>query len=505
MRVKRLLLGSQRRAGVVTGLVALLAIMLTNGLEASRALESLQSGAAELATMHSEPPSAARHQTEGEESASSARLASRGSGKNKKQAATAPSKSTTTAPTSTTAKTGNAADGAAVPGIQQALPTVTTRASAIAPTTTKPGPVAGPVTTTTVTAPPTTARPPATTPNNVAALTVGWTHAQYSADAWFNPAAVASAESVLRTASPVQNQHIFGFGVLNPEPSPGVFDWASLDQRIDMIRRNGGVPTITLCCAPDWMKGGAPGTTDWTKIEIAPDPAHFDDFAQLSAEVAKRYPDVSHFLVWNELKGFWNNALNRWDYEGYTAMYNKIYTAVKAVRPDALLGGPYVVVDTWPNANTSNPSQLTGPWGVFDQRPLDVIEYWNRNKVGGDFVVLDGGIVNKTYTISTDRVTAAAKLETITRWAKNVTGLPVWWGELYPIPPGNLSESEEAEAVMVALNYIAKGGGSVVLLWGPNGTGDCWGCLFTDVRYAGGGAPSELAQRLISSGFSRRL
>ena len=98
--------------------------------------------------------------------------------------------------------------------------------------------------------------------------------------------------------------------------------------------------------------------------------------------------------------------------------------------------------------------------------------------------------MNKTYTISTDRVTAAAKLETITRWAKNVTGLPVWWGELYPIPPGNLSEAEEADATMVALDYIAKGGGSVVLLWGPNGTGDCWGCLFTDVRYAGGGAPS---------------
>ena len=293
--------------------------------------------------------------------------------------------------------------------------------------------------------------------------------------------------------------------MLSPEPSPGVFDWASLDQRMNLIRRSGGTPTITLCCAPDWMKGGAPGTTDWNRLEVAPDPAHFDDFARLSAEVAKRYPDVRHFLVWNELKGFWNAAANRWDYEGYTAMYNKIYTAVKAVRPDALIGGPYVVVDTWPSANTSNPSQLRGPWGVFDQRPLDVIEYWNRNKVGGDFVILDGGIVNKTYTISTDRVTAAAKLETITRWAKDVTGLPVWWGELYPIPPGNLSEAEEADAAMVALDYIAKGGGSVVLLWGPNGTGDCWGCLFTDVRYAGGGAPSLLAQRLISSGLARRL
>jgi len=294
-----------------------------------------------------------------------------------------------------------------------------------------------------------------------------------------------------------------GFGTLNPEPAPGAYDWESLDRRMRLGDETGGRVMLTLCCAPDWMKGGAPGSTDWNTLEVAPNPANFDDFARLSAEVAKRYPDVKHFLVWNEMKGFWNNAQNRWDYEGYTAMYNKVYTAVKAVRPDALIGGPYVVVDTWPNANTSNPSALSGPWGVFDQRPLDVIDYWNRNKIGGDFVVLDGGIVNKLYTITTDPVTAAAKLETITRWAKQATGLPVWWAELYPIPPGNLSDAQEADATMVALDYIAKGGGSVVLLWGPNGTGDCWGCLFGDVRYAGGGQPSLVAQRLIAAGTSK--
>jgi hypothetical protein len=336
-------------------------------------------------------------------------------------------------------------------------------------------------------------------------LVVGWTHAQYSADAWFNAGAVASAENVLRDTARVQNQHIFGFGVLNPEPAPGVYDWSSLDQRMALIRKTGATPVITLCCAPDWMKGGAHGSTDWSKLEWAPDPAHFDDFARLSALAAQRYPDVKHFLVWNEMKGFWNTAANRWDYEGYTAMYNKVFTAVKAVRPDALVGGPYVVVDTWPSANTSNPSALSGPWGVFDQRPLDVIQYWNQHKIGADFVVLDGGIVNKTYTISTDRVTAAGKFEVITRWAKQTTGLPVWWAELYPIPPGNLSEAEEADATMVALDSIARGGGSVALLWGPNGTGDCWGCLFTDVRYAGGGVPSELARRLVASGLNRRI
>jgi alkanesulfonate monooxygenase SsuD/methylene tetrahydromethanopterin reductase-like flavin-dependent oxidoreductase (luciferase family) len=67
----------------VTGFAALLAIMVTSGFEPSRAFVSLQEGASEFASMRSQPPSAARFQSDGEEAASSPRLASRGSGKKK--------------------------------------------------------------------------------------------------------------------------------------------------------------------------------------------------------------------------------------------------------------------------------------------------------------------------------------------------------------------------------------------------------------------------------------
>ena len=177
-------------------------------------------------------------------------------------------------------------------------------------------------------------------------LVVGWTHTQYSIDPDNSAAANDAAIDILRDLAPVQNQHIMGFGALNPEPSKGVYDWASLDYRMDAIRRSGAIPVITLCCAPDWMKGGKSGSTDWSRIEAAPLPAFFDDFANLSAEVAKRYPDVDYFLVWNELKGFFDNAQNRWQYELYVELYNKVYAAVKKVRPTAKIGGPYVVVDT---------------------------------------------------------------------------------------------------------------------------------------------------------------
>ena len=65
----------------------------------------------------------------------------------------------------------------------------------------------------------------------------------------------------------IQNQHIMGWGGGNPEPSPGEYDWGSLDTRVEMMRRTGARMVITLCCAPDWMKGGEPGETDWSNLE----------------------------------------------------------------------------------------------------------------------------------------------------------------------------------------------------------------------------------------------
>ena len=58
-----------------------------------------------------------------------------------------------------------------------------------------------------------------------------------------------------------------GWGGGNPEPSPGEYDWGSLDVRVETMRRTGARMVITLCCAPDWMKGGEPGETDWSNLE----------------------------------------------------------------------------------------------------------------------------------------------------------------------------------------------------------------------------------------------
>ena len=166
-------------------------------------------------------------------------------------------------------------------------------------------------------------------------LQLGVTHTRRSLDPDEPDAARHRGVAILGDHGAVwQNHHLMGFGTLNPEPAPGAYDWESLDRRMRLTDETGGRVTLTLCCAPDWMKGGAPGTTDWTRLEDDPLPEHFADFAALAAAAVQRYPQVERVLVWNELKGFYRTDLNRWDQEGYTALYNAVYRAVKAVRPD---------------------------------------------------------------------------------------------------------------------------------------------------------------------------
>src|SRR5579872_7059688 len=57
----------------------------------------------------------------------------------------------------------------------------------------------------------------------------GVTHAQYSLDPWGDPTSINRAKDLLKAACRYQNQHIMGWGADNPEPSPGVFHWDSLD------------------------------------------------------------------------------------------------------------------------------------------------------------------------------------------------------------------------------------------------------------------------------------
>ncbi|GGY00342.1 hypothetical protein GCM10010510_52590 [Streptomyces anandii JCM 4720] len=332
---------------------------------------------------------------------------------------------------------------------------------------------------------------------------VGWgfTHTQFSADEG-SAAATGRVERLLSQGGGLpQDQAIMGWGADNPEPVKGRYDFAALDRRVDFVRASGGVPVITLCCAPDWMKGGraGAGNTDWSRpaLETAPTPGHYADFAALAATVARRYPDVRHFIVWNEFKGFWNDAGGRWDYEGYTELYNLVYRALKQVNPKIMVGGPYLVMDSVdPRRGDDAAAAPRGPWGAMDQRVLDAFSYWNTHKAGADFVVVDGSSYTKDDELLPDEFAATDKLTAVGRWVRQQThGLPLWWAEYYVEPADGNDDrkgwTERHRVAVQAAGMIAmvKGGASSGFYWNPEeekGAG-CPGCLWTPTATAGGG------------------
>ncbi|MER6246407.1 GH39 family glycosyl hydrolase [Streptomyces griseorubiginosus] len=341
-----------------------------------------------------------------------------------------------------------------------------------------------------------TTTPDADTPD------VGWgfTHTQFSADEGSSTAGERVEQEIKDVGGIPQNQHIMGWGADNPEPVKGRYDFEDLDRRVDFVRATGSTPTLTLCCAPDWMKGGRAGVgnTDWSQasLEKAPDPAHFKDYAALAATVAKRYPDVRHFIVWNEFKGFWNDAEGRWDYEGYTQLYNLVYKALKKVNPDIMVGGPYLVMDSVDPRSTDASATFKGPWGAMDQRILDAFDYWNQHKAGADFVVVDGSSYTNDDEMLPNEFAATDKFTAVSRWVRQRTGnLPLWWAEYYVEPADSRDEregwSEDRRVAVQAAGMIAlaKGGTTSAFYWNPeneNGTG-CAGCLWTPTSGSGGG------------------
>lgn len=329
----------------------------------------------------------------------------------------------------------------------------------------------------------------------------GFTHTQFSADSG-ETAAVATAETAIGSVPMIQAQAIMGWGVDNPEPSPGQYDFRTLDRRMDFIRRSGGVPVVVLCCAPDWMKGGQAGGTDWDRLEDAPRPEHFADFAILSAEIAKRYPYVRHFLVWNEFKGFFDHEHKTWDARKYVELYNRVYDAVKEVNPGNQVGGPYLDFAQPFDASHSSP-YLAGPWGSVDRRVLDAFDYWNHHRRGADFVVVDGHAITGDGVES--EFAALKKFAAVNGWLRTQVDLPIWWAEWY-VEPSHADWTAERQVALrvAAMIELAGSGADTALYWNPRPDDPgCATCLWTDTRMPDGGRPlpflTDFLQRFVQS------
>ncbi|MFI6520134.1 xylan 1,4-beta-xylosidase [Spirillospora sp. NPDC050679] len=321
----------------------------------------------------------------------------------------------------------------------------------------------------------------------------GFTHTQNTVDRERGP---QQALAELAREPMPQVTPIMGWGVDNPMPRPGEYNWASLDRRMDVIRQTRGTPVVTLCCGPDWMKGGPAGKTDWSRLELALEPEHFDDYAKLAAEVAKRYPDVKYYTVWNEFKGFWRPAGNRWDYEGYTKLYNEVYTALKKVDSGIKVGGPYMVMNSnAPGRAYGPPSELKGSWGSMDQRNIDAIKYWYEHKKGADFIAVDGHAMPVQREVRMDEFQVLGKFSDVTRWLRGLDpDLPVWWAEWYVEPvPSDWGDERRGAVHAAAMMEFVRSGAASAFYWSPQTAtaADCAGCL-----WSGGGAATPTLTNL---------
>ena len=289
-----------------------------------------------------------------------------------------------------------------------------------------------------------------------------------------------SARQVISSALVFENVPIMGWGSPDPEPSPGTYDWSVLDSRIQFMRSTGTTKMITLCCAPAWMRDPQYASDDWTYLAARPAISHFQDYANLAKRVAQRYPDVQYFQVWNELKGFYiPPPTNHWDYVNYTLMYNMIYDAIKSVRPDAKIGGPYVPLDIWadPSAGgwpAKDPTLYNQPWGTVDQRSLDAITYWLANKHGGDFIVFDGGTGTREGTWTTDEFSAFDFYQPLLNWIRKQPNggatLPIGSAEWYPHTPQTYTDINPYNAVFAhGLITMITSGYWYALPWGTQG------------------------------------
>jgi hypothetical protein len=331
------------------------------------------------------------------------------------------------------------------------------------------------------------------TPPTNAAFSYGFDFAQqgpYSRSP-SNAAAISAHQVMTSIPGVVEDTSIMDWGLPAPEPSPGEFNLSALAARINLISSTGGIPMITLCAAPNWMKNS-------TGPETAPTPTHYQDFAALAAKIAQTFPQVKYFVVWNELKGFWNPATNNWNIQQYTEMYNDVYRAIKRVRPDAIVGGPYVATPPYAAPRYENlPTTPHGAWGYLDQRDLDAIRYWLANKAGAQFIAVDGPDFPKTGPV-TSLVAATQKYAVVNHWIHQRTSLPIWWMESQVQPENSRWSPSWAAAIRIAaLVQAASSGARAMLQWQPEqGAGMPDEGLWTATNYADGGKPTVLAHLL---------
>jgi hypothetical protein len=113
------------------------------------------------------------------------------------------------------------------------------------------------------------------------------------------------------------------------EPRPGVYDWVRADALLEGLHSRGIAPLVTLYGSPGWANGGR--AENWAPVSTT-------SFAAFARNVAKRYPYVHMWTVWNEPNQ------RRWLRPTTPATYvkkllNPAYAAIHSASPSSQVAG----------------------------------------------------------------------------------------------------------------------------------------------------------------------
>ncbi|MCJ7728986.1 MAG: hypothetical protein MUO27_03785, partial [Sedimentisphaerales bacterium] len=192
-------------------------------------------------------------------------------------------------------------------------------------------------------------------------------------------------------------------------------------------------------------------------------------------------------------KGYWGSG--NWDYVRYTNLYNAVYDAVKSVRPDAKIGGPYLGIQGDGGATIGKSGTDTfSPIGTPD---WTVINYWLTNKHGADFFCFDRWLIDyhdeNSYT-NAERMLLTPFFGSVVAQIRAVdANLPIWISEFY----GGMDAGGSPVSAFTAANHASCyyhsliNGASLALVWNPEEVVPAdpriLNSLFTDTATSSGG------------------
>jgi hypothetical protein len=112
-------------------------------------------------------------------------------------------------------------------------------------------------------------------------------------------------------------------------PRDRAYDWRRPDKVLRGLRRHGLTPVLTLVGTPAWANGGRPPMYA---------PPHPRDFRRFAVAVARRYPWIRYWLIWNEPnKPLWLKPTKAAIYVHH--LLNPGYEGIHAVLRHARVGG----------------------------------------------------------------------------------------------------------------------------------------------------------------------